>query len=82
MHFHYGILSTVGIQHFLLFYCDLVSCTTPACFSTFYQCAMVPTLVVEKTILLEYFYNNVYVLLEYLTEVLCINEQASIIQTF
>ena len=32
-------------QHFLLFYCDLTSCTTPACFSTFYQCVMVPTLV-------------------------------------
>ena len=29
----------------LLFYCDLISCTTPACFSTFYQCAMIPTLV-------------------------------------
>ena len=29
----------------LLFYCDLILCTSPACFSTFYQRAMVPTLV-------------------------------------
>ena len=36
---------SVGIKHFLLFYCDLITCTTPACFSTVYRCAMVPTLV-------------------------------------
>ena len=36
--------STVGILHFLLFYYDLISCTTPACFSTFYRYAMVPTI--------------------------------------
>ena len=28
------------IEHFLLFYRDLISWTTPTCFSTFYQCAM------------------------------------------
>ena len=42
------VSSTVGKQH-LLFYYDLISCTTAACFSTFYQYAMVPTLV-EKPI--------------------------------
>ena len=32
--------------HFLLFYYDLIiSWTTPTCFSTFYQRAMVPSLV-------------------------------------
>ena len=35
----------VGFNYNLLFYCDLISCTTPARFSTFYQCAMVPTVV-------------------------------------
>ena len=29
----------------LFVYGDLISCTTPACFSTFYRCAMVLTLV-------------------------------------
>ena len=36
---------SVGIQHFLVFYCDLISWSTPTCFSTFYHCAMVPILV-------------------------------------
>ena len=36
-------------------------CTTPACFSTFYQCAMVPTLVENScTCLLTFFVNNYY----------------------
>ena len=29
----------------------LISCTAPACFSTFYQCAMVPTLVENSSFL-------------------------------
>ena len=33
--------------------CDLISCTTPACFSTFYGCARVPTLV-ENSIFFVY----------------------------
>ena len=32
-------------NYYLLFYCDLISWTTPTCFSTFYRCAMVHTLV-------------------------------------
>ena len=43
MHFHYGILSTVETIY-ITFLVDLISCTTPVCFSTFYRCAMVPTL--------------------------------------
>ena len=38
-------LLCISIIHFLLFYYDLISCTTPACCSAFYQCAMVPILV-------------------------------------
>ena len=34
-YFHYGILNTVGIKHFLLFYYDTILCTTQACFSIF-----------------------------------------------
>ena len=50
---------TVGIYHFLLFYCDLISCTTPACSSTFYQCAMVPPLV-ENSIFFVYLFVNFF----------------------
>jgi len=30
----------------LIDYCDLMLCTTPACFSTFFQATMVPTLLI------------------------------------
>ena len=34
----------------VIFYCDLISCNTPASFSTLYQYAMVPTLVENSTL--------------------------------
>jgi len=43
--FPYDMAYTVGIQLFKLIYCDLMLCTTLACFSTFFQATMVPTLV-------------------------------------
>ena len=46
-------------NYYLLFYCDLISCTTPACFSTFYRCAIVPTLVENYTCLLTFFVNKI-----------------------
>ena len=60
-HFRYGILSMIRIKHLLLFYCDLISWTTPTCFSTFYRCAMVPTLV-ENSKLFVYLYIYIYML--------------------
>ena len=50
MHFHYGILEHSRDITLLIVYCDLISCTTPACFSTFYRCAMVPTLVLNSNL--------------------------------
>jgi len=38
-------ISTIQIQVYNNFNCDLISCTTPACFSTFYQSTMVSILV-------------------------------------
>jgi len=35
---------TVGMQQFKMIYCDLILCTTPACFSTFFQATVVLTL--------------------------------------
>ena len=47
----------------LLFYCDVILCTTPACFSIIYRCAMVPTLVENSnflcTCLLTFFVNKI-----------------------
>ena len=56
-------LATEGVtvfEKFLLFYCDLISCTNPACFSTFYQCVMVPTLVENSNFFCVYFFVNNY----------------------
>jgi len=40
-----GMESTIGTQQFQLIYCDLMLCTTPACFTTFFRSTMVPTVV-------------------------------------
>jgi len=55
--------STVGTQQFYFIYCDLMLCTTPACFSTFFQSTMVPTLVENSSIitcLLTFYHQTVW----------------------
>ena len=43
-----------------MFHCDLISLTTPTCYSTFYRCAMVPT-VVKNPIFFMYLFVNFFV---------------------
>jgi len=72
---------TVRIQQFYLIYCDLMSCTTPACFSTFYYC-MVPTLVENSLV---YLYNLIVLrfhctVLLYRTVLYCTGMHACLVQ--